>query len=618
MVWWQRRYVGIAILTVVCVAVLLLPGPTQAATSYKTLFVGHLIHGERYENSYVYQDEITHHAFTFDAAAGDVLTLAAQWITDPPPAGYGDPWQPVLIITPGVPTVGPGEVFVWDWDADFHDGKFLPKDGNNIEKPTLVDWEVPTTGTYTLYAKFYPYQQSSGGTYSIGFTQSASAPPPEGWTGESPQLEDGDQSLTIPIVYAVLFHSPTCKYSQAVINEFLPPLKEQYGDQFQVLYSDISTTEGLALFQATGATLAPNHVAFSSMSTPTLITGDTILVGGQEIAEQLPGLIRDGLAAGGVDLPPVPGLREAYETTQDHRISDNAGDSGAEIEVYARCEELETPPPAITSDDRVTVFWMWTAREASYLAPHREAVNYIVTLDGVLLSYGDPVSETADAGNHMVYALTWYVDVGRLSVGTHRVDYFATWSQAVSTGLTAYGPGTEHPTEVGGCTFEVADGAGTASSAAQQVDLSNLEAVNYALTAQQSSLLLDIGYPDAFDIIEIDGTNGTVHRLETWRYFRQNTAFVFLDGKFRYDAWEEYPPGGVIPVTVSPDQFPLGSSKQAVIDRFDSRQWQTFTNSVFQEMSFEFLVSEQIILGFKDDRLVYVETIAFPAEEGAQ
>jgi hypothetical protein len=106
MTWWQRGYVGIV--TVICVAVLPLAVPTQAATSYKTLLVGHLVEGERYEYSYVYQDEITHHAFTFDAAAGDVLTLATQWITDPPPAGYGDPWQPVLIITPGTPLSGVG------------------------------------------------------------------------------------------------------------------------------------------------------------------------------------------------------------------------------------------------------------------------------------------------------------------------------------------------------------------------------------------------------------------------------------------------------------------------------------------------------------------------------
>lgn len=482
MTWWHRGCVGIVI--AICVAVLPLSAPIQAATSYKTLYVGHLMAGERYQNSYVYQDEITHHAFTFDAAAGDVLTLATQWITDPPPAGYGDPWQPVLSITPGIPPVGPGEGFMRDWDKDFYDGRLLPKDGNNIDKPTIVDWIVPATGTYTLYAKFYPYQDSSGGIYSIGFTRTASAPPSDGLTGESPQPTSGDQQLlTTPVVYVVLFHSPTCKYSQAVINENLPRLKEEYGDQLQVLYIDVSTTEGLALFQATGSALAPNHVAFNSVSTPTLITGDTIMVGGREISERLPDLISDGFVTGGIDLPPVPDLRETYETTFENQTPGNA--------VESVTENTATQPEASTD--------------------------------------------------------------------TH-----------------------------------------------------------VPLTAQQEALLLDIGYPDAFDIIEMDGPDGAAHRYETWRYFRQNTAFVFLDGKFRYDAWEEYPPSGVIPVTVSPDLFPLGISKQAVMDRFDNREWETFTNNAFREIGLEFLVSEQIILGFEEARLVYVETIALPAEEGTQ
>ncbi len=134
-------------------------------------------------------------------------------------------------------------------------------------------------------------------------------------------------------------------------------------------------------------------------------------------------------------------------------------------EVSARCEEIEVPPPSITSSDNVTVSWVWTARDVSYLGPHLEAVNYIVTLDGVPLRYSDPLYRAVDAGDHTIHALTWTVDVGPLSTGTHRVDYFATWSTAVSTGLTAYGPGTDHPTQVGGCTFEVTDGAGTAPSA---------------------------------------------------------------------------------------------------------------------------------------------------------
>lgn len=284
-----------------------------------------------------------------------------------------------------------------------------------------------------------------------------------------------------PVVYATLFHSPSCPYCRTVMSETLPALQQVYGDQLQVFYVDVSQAEGLALFQTAGYTLAPNDEHFGSV--PTVIIGETILVGGREIAEQLPGLIRDGITAGGIDLSAVPGLREAYEAALENRISDGA--------VSGAVENAAAQPEASTSSD-------------------------------------------------------------------------------------------------------------------------------VPLTAQQEALLDDLGFPDAFDIIEMDGADGAAHRYETWRYFQQNTAFVFIDGEFRYDAWEPYPPGGVIAVTVSPDQFPLGIGKQAVINRFDSREWETFTNSALQESGLEFLVSEQIILGFENDRLVYVEAIALPAQEGAQ
>lgn len=142
--------------------------------------------------------------------------------------------------------------------------------------------------------------------------------------------------------------------------------------------------------------------------------------------------------------------------------------------------------------------------------------------------------------------------------------------------------------------------------------------VDVPLSSQQTELLYDIGYPDAFDIVTMEGPDGKTHRYESWRYFRQNIAFVFIDGVFSFDAWEAYPPGGVWPVTVSPDQFPLGVSKQAVMARFDNRQWQTATSSVMQETGLDFLVSEQLVLGFENDQLVYVEAIAIPLEEGIQ
>jgi len=47
---------------------------------------------------------------------------------------------------------------------------------------------------------------------------------------------------------------------------------------------------------------------------PTMIIGSRVLVGGLEIPQWAPILIREGLEGDGVDLPPIPGLQEAYRS----------------------------------------------------------------------------------------------------------------------------------------------------------------------------------------------------------------------------------------------------------------------------------------------------------------
>jgi len=108
-----------------------------------------------------------------------------------------------------------------------------------------------------------------------------------------------------PVVQTVLFYSPTCPHCHVVINEVLPPLAETYGDQLLVLYVDVSQAQGQALYQsAVGAFAIPQE----RLGVPTMIVGQTVMVGSGEIPAQLPGLIEAGLAGGGVSWPPIPGL----------------------------------------------------------------------------------------------------------------------------------------------------------------------------------------------------------------------------------------------------------------------------------------------------------------------
>ena len=124
-----------------------------------------------------------------------------------------------------------------------------------------------------------------------------------------------------PVVYTVLFFSPSCGHCHYVITEFLPPLQAEYGEQLQVLYIDVSQPAGRTLFQA--ACEAFDVSADRCGYVPTLVIGDTVLVGSGDIPEQMPSLVRDGVTAGGIDLPLIPGLREAYEASvSDQQASD--------------------------------------------------------------------------------------------------------------------------------------------------------------------------------------------------------------------------------------------------------------------------------------------------------
>ena len=108
-----------------------------------------------------------------------------------------------------------------------------------------------------------------------------------------------------PVVRVVLFWSETCPHCHVVLNETLPPLQEQYGDQLEVYTVNVSEPAHYELFLEAIETfqLPPERRAV-----PMLIIGDTVLIGSREIPDRLPSLIKQHLAAGGVDYPAIPGL----------------------------------------------------------------------------------------------------------------------------------------------------------------------------------------------------------------------------------------------------------------------------------------------------------------------
>jgi uncharacterized membrane protein len=114
-----------------------------------------------------------------------------------------------------------------------------------------------------------------------------------------------------PIVRAVLFYSPACGHCHIVIQQTLPPLLEQYGEQFQIIGVDTSQPQGQALMNA-----ARDMFNLEFAGVPFLVIGNEFLFGSVDIPEKLPGLIEKYLSQGGVDWPDIPGLRDAIHAVE--------------------------------------------------------------------------------------------------------------------------------------------------------------------------------------------------------------------------------------------------------------------------------------------------------------
>ena len=134
--------------------------------------------------------------------------------------------------------------------------------------------------------------------------------------------------LAAQTVRAVMFFSPTCPHCGQVIREDLPRVFQVYGGEprvvssappgsrgpvallltngtLEVLLVDASQRSGGALYEAS---LESHPTAPGRSGVPRLVIADSVLVGAVEIPANLHGIIRSGLAGGGISWPGVPGL----------------------------------------------------------------------------------------------------------------------------------------------------------------------------------------------------------------------------------------------------------------------------------------------------------------------
>ncbi|MFN8473369.1 MAG: vitamin K epoxide reductase family protein [Anaerolineae bacterium] len=110
-----------------------------------------------------------------------------------------------------------------------------------------------------------------------------------------------------PVVHAVLFYSDLCSHCHYVMANVLPPLQQRYGARLDIRMIEVSAPQNRARLHQAGVALG---LAADAIGVPLLIVGDRGLVGSVEIENELPGLIEQHLASGGVDYPSLPGIAE--------------------------------------------------------------------------------------------------------------------------------------------------------------------------------------------------------------------------------------------------------------------------------------------------------------------
>lgn len=173
------------------------------------------------------------------------------------------------------------------------------------------------------------------------------------------QNNTGATEAASPIVQAVLFYSPSCPHCHRVIEQDLPPLNEQYGEQLQILGIDTSKSIGQQLYQNTIEQFA---LPVARQGVPTLVVGDTVLVGSVEIPQMFPQIVAEGIAAGGIGWPDIPGLVEAVPdlplsadpqlradtlAAQETAVAANEGVANSSSSAAVALEEIDTTGMAV-------------------------------------------------------------------------------------------------------------------------------------------------------------------------------------------------------------------------------------------------------------------------------
>jgi uncharacterized membrane protein len=199
----------------------------------------------------------------------------------------------------------------------------------------------------------------------------------------SAQDPSGDDQ---PVVFVVILYSTTCPHCQNLIANDWPPIAEEFGDLLRPVWINISSQYGN---QLGGAVYDYYNIPPDQRFVPMMFLGDQVFVGGNEIPNEGREAIREAIANGGMALPPVPGLQEAYNQAMaaEQTESGSGSTEGSEAAPTnpATAEEPDPLAAPTASEPELAGSSSLISRLQRDLAGNMLA---IVVLAGLVLSFG--------------------------------------------------------------------------------------------------------------------------------------------------------------------------------------------------------------------------------------
>jgi len=156
-----------------------------------------------------------------------------------------------------------------------------------------------------------------------------------------------------PVVRMVYFYSDDCSHCITIINEVLGPLQEQYGEQLQIKMVQIRDPEAPSGLNTTNYEMLLRAeemfgVTSEERGLPTLVIDGQVLIGEDDIREQLYCLLDSCLVAGGTEWPDISGLEDI--------VAEGGGGSGFDFGLGGEGLEPCGPEDAAACEGPATIW----------------------------------------------------------------------------------------------------------------------------------------------------------------------------------------------------------------------------------------------------------------------